>query len=317
MTKRRETIAERSKRLVSVTGGPGGDRPAVAPPPGMAAPVDSFQHPSDPVAPPRRRSPTRLAAAAAVPTAPPQMKVPQYTQAQKQAFLAQEQQRMESEARAAMQTQQAPAAQPPVSPQGLAQLRSFVGPEPEETEDDPPVHVSATETKPQSTLSSWDREVLEMASQLDPAGLVLDGEVLTELEIHEVLSVTVRSLKKGDWTEVSRDVNDFRRGIDTEVESADGEMVTKTIYPFPDEIQEFKQQRILAQGILGVNGQPYPGHWSQRVSILEELPQPVYEAILREYTKFLQAVGTLFPDKPTKEKMDELRLRLGKAQAHH
>lgn len=246
------------------------------------------------------------------------MKVPQYTQAQKQAFLAQEQQRMEAEARAAMQTQQAPIHQPSVSPQSLAKLRSFVGPEPEEEpEEDPQVHVSASETKPQSSLSSWDKEVLEMADQLDPGELMLNGEIMTELEIHEVLSITVRSLKRSDWTEINRDVNDFRRGIETEVENAEGETVKKTIYPFPEEIIDFSNQRRLAQGIVGVNGMPYPHHWSERIQYLEQLAEPVYEAILREYTKFVQAVGTLFPDQATKEHYEKLKIQLGKVHAHH
>jgi hypothetical protein len=177
--------------------------------------------------------------------------------------------------------------------------------------------VSATESKPQSSLSSWDKEVLEMADCLDPGQLMMEGEILTELEIHEVLSITVRSLKKADWTEINKDVNEFRRGIEAEVENAQGEKTKKLIVPFPDEILEFSNQRRLAQGLVGLNGYAYPDHWGSRVQMLEQLPEPAYAAIFREYTKFLQAVGTLFPDQATKEHYEKLKIQLGKAQAHH
>lgn len=171
-----------------------------------------------------------------------------------------------------------------------------------------------------SQLSSWDKEVLEMAEQLDPAQLVMDGFIAVELEIlGEAFTASVKSFKQQDWVDIRRDVSEFRRGLEVFKEISDPEnpgqvkQIPETILPFPDEVLEFTQLRQLAQGVLGINGTPYPEDWGARAGMLQQLASPAYEALLREYTKFLQAVGTLFPDKPTKEKMEELKARLGKA----
>ena len=310
---RPETLAERSRRLVSISGGDG----RVPPPPPTFQDAQP-RHSQPQQAAPKRRSPTRLAAAAAMASRPAEntpretMKVPQYTPAQMQAFLDRENAKIQAEAQAArkaMDTGSAPAQG------GMEQLRSFVGNSPRQPEgqEEPQVHVSAVEKKPVSTLSSWDKEVLEIAEQLDPSDLMMNGEIVTELDILPgVFSITVKSLKKADWTAVNRDVNDFRRGIDTEVETASGGTIQKTIVPFQEEVMEFSQQRHLAQGILGINGHQLSSDWGSRMQALEELPSPAYDAALREYTKFLHAVGTLFPDDPTKQKMEELKARLGK-----
>jgi len=339
--RRVETMAEKSKRLVSPTASSGGV--PTAPPkydPDQFVEQESMPYRQLQEAPKRRRSPTRLAAAAAAapigqPVSMSRAQVPQYTQAQMQAFHAQEQQRRMTEAQGMQRQMQSPPGAPlqqapAASRQGMAALNSFTGaaagpqaPPPAPIPPDPEVHVSASEMLPVSKLSSWDREVLEMADQLDPSQLVMDGFMLTELEIHPALSITVKSLKKSDRTEIAKDVNEFRRGIEVTKDLPDldnpgqTKKVLETIVPFPEEIHEFAQLRRLSQGIVGVNGAAYPDHWSQRAGLLEGLATPVYDAMLREFFKFLDAVGTMFPDRPTQEKMEELKANLGKAQAPH
>ncbi|HUW13824.1 MAG TPA: hypothetical protein VM537_29140 [Anaerolineae bacterium] len=328
-----ESYAEKSKRLVTVAGG--GGMPSAPPkfdPHARPEPRRYEAQPMAPAAPTRRRSPTRLAAAAAaapvgVPAAPRRAPVPQHSPAQLQAYVASEQRRAQAEAEAMLHRQEAPPSRQSAQPslQGMAALQSFAGgqPPPQEPVEDPPVHTSSTEVKPESLLSAWDLEVIEMADQLDPAELVMEGFIAVELEVlGQEFTASVKSFKQQDWSDIRRDVSEFRRGIevfkDVPDPSSPGKtmQVTETILPFPDEVLEFMQLRQLAQGVLGVNGVPYPNDWGARAGALQQLASPAYDALLREYTKFLQAVGTLFPDKPMKEKMEELKARLGKAQAH-
>lgn len=319
--RRKETIAEKSRRLVSVTGGTGG---MPSPPPKFEP--SQYEPPAQHAAPitaPRRRAPTRLAAAAAaapmIPrTSAPRAAVPQHTPAQLQAFVAQEQQKVQAEI-AAMQRQAE-------SPQAAATMQSFAQAQKQAAppEPDRQVHVSAHETKPANEISSWDMEVIEMAGQLDPAQLVMDGAIAVELEIlGEQFTASVQSFRQSDWVAIRKDVNEYRRGLEVLKDVPDPEnpgetkQEVRTIIPFPDEVVEFSRLRQLAQGVLGVDGFQYPEDWGSRAALLEQLASPAYEAMSREFTKFLSAVGTMFPDKPTREKMEELKARLGKAQAQH
>lgn len=169
------------------------------------------------------------------------------------------------------------------------------------------------EPKPQGQVSSFDLEVLEMSEQLDVGELMTNGYLFRELEIIPgLLSVSVRSLKRSDKVQIRKDIDDFRRGVPVDPAQPDGPRVI----PFPDAVADFATLRQLSEGVMGINGVPMVNDWMQRAAELEDRDDVQYEAIKREYSKFLAAVGLLFPDKPTKEVIEKLKERLGKARAH-
>jgi hypothetical protein len=166
------------------------------------------------------------------------------------------------------------------------------------------------QSAPIREMSSYDAEILEMLAALDPAELIMNGKIMREIEITEgALSVTVKSLTKGEIAAINRDVDEFRRGrLDD-----DG----KRVEPFADATSEFGSMRQLSEGIVGINGKPLQdGAWVLRSEVLEALPVAAYEAIRREYSKFSRAVFLLFPDSATKQHIERLKEALGKVQAH-
>jgi hypothetical protein len=156
-------------------------------------------------------------------------------------------------------------------------------------------------------VSSYDAEILEMCDQIDATELLMHGSVSFELDILEdVLSVSVQSLKKSDLREIQSDIDAYLRG------SGDDDSPSPSV----ESLRDFSDMRHLAQGILGINGKPLPNDWEARFQLLEQLAAPAYSAIRREYVKFLEAVGLVFPDKATQSQMDRLRDAVKKARAH-
>ena len=281
-----EDYAAKSVRLVQPTGSLGGGRPAVAPPP--------------PRVPVRTVGP-----------------VPNHTPAEMAQFVQGEQAREHLRATAERaagavknmtSAQGQETAQTAGTPESLeaamGALSSFVG---EASSAGPP---PKTEQPP---ISSFDLEVLELADELDVGALILDGYVMRELPILDgMYSVSVRSLKKSDLTEIAKDVDQFRRGRLENPDDPDSKWIT----PFPHAVADFIESRRLAQGLLGLNGTPMTIRWDIRMAEMEELDAALFSAIVREYHKFLTAVSMLFPDKMTKETMQRLKDRLGKARSH-
>jgi len=281
-----EDYAAKSVRLVQPTGSLGGGRPSVAPPP--------------------PRVPTRMVGP-----------VPNHSPAELAQFVREEQAREHLRATAeraagAVKNMTLVQGQEPAQPAGtpesleaaMGELNSFVG------------ATANTESPPkteQPPISSFDLEVLEMADDLDVGALILDGYVMRELPILDgAYSVSVRSLKKSDLTEIGKDVDQFRRGRLENPDDPDSKWIT----PFPHAVAEFIEIRRLAQGLLGLNGTPMTSRWDLRMAELEDLDAALFSAIVREYHKFLTAVSMLFPDKTTKETVQKLKDRLGKARSH-
>lgn len=279
-----EDMAAKARRLASEYTGA---RPAPAPKPTA---VDR---------PTVTRMPVRMANVA----------VPSHTPAQLQAFVQREQQEAQQQAESAMSmmARAKPEATDSTS-RAMAELQKLSG---AQAPPEPPRETAVD--APESPLSTFDIEIVRLSDQLDPAELVTHGYITAELDIVPgVLSVSVKTLKKADWVDVHKDVDEFRRGGRRDPSDENSEWIT----PFPSAVTSFMNTRYLAQGVLGVNGEAWTANWAGRFARLEELDDSVYSAILREYDKLLMATRLLFPDNATKEILAKLRSRLGKAQAH-
>ena len=247
----------------------------------------------------------------------PRAIVPQYTQAQLQKFVAAERAKVDAAAKAAETDMDLASKLPGTNsddgaeePQGPSHAIAQAILQADEPVSEKRSETTAPTDGPVREISSYDAEVLEMLSSLDPAELMMNGSILREIEITDnALSATVKSLTKGDVAAIQRDIDEFRRGKLTD----DG----KRLEPFPDAVAEFSSLRQLSDGIVGVNGTPYPkGEWTLRAAQLEALPVAAYEAIRREYAKFSRAVFLLFPDTATKQHIERLKEALGKVRAH-
>lgn len=249
-----------------------------------------------------------------VPPAPPPQRRPSLLQSQtflqpevKEAMLEKERQRVQAE-RNRIVANEDPSAEDESGEDVYGKLQAWAqSGEQVETASDPEPKQDVP-----AVISSYDRDLIELADHIDPSDLLVRGFVMTELDVVEdVLSISVKSLRKADLREIQEDVDDFSRGKPPR-DDPEG----LPVMPSMDSIRDFSDMRYLAQGILGINGNPLPGTWQDRFNLLEQLASPAYASIRREYTKFLEAVGLLFPDKATKERMDKLREVIKKAQAH-
>lgn len=244
----------------------------------------------------------------------PRAIVPQYTREDMQRLISQERAKVEAAAKAVETDMDSAAKMPGLNSDDGAEAPELPGhgiaqeilrAETQVSEKKP-----GDQAAPIREISSYDAEILEMLASLDPAELMLNGSIMREIEITDkALSVTVKSLTKGEVAAINKDIDEFRRGKVND----DG----KTVEPFSDAIAEFSGLRQLADGIVGVNGKPLPNaSWVARSEHLEQLPVAAYEAIRREYAKFSRAVFLLFPDTATKQHIERLKEALGKAQAH-
>jgi hypothetical protein len=111
----------------------------------------------------------------------------------------------------------------------------------------------------QAVISSYDKEIMEMIEHMNAEELLLKGELNFELEVvPDVLSVSVRSLKKSDLREIQSDVDDFRGGRKVSEDSEE------RVLPSLQAIEDFSDMRHITQGIVGINGNPLPSDWLQR-----------------------------------------------------
>lgn len=161
--------------------------------------------------------------------------------------------------------------------------------------------------KKEETISSYDVNLLEMVDSISVEELILQGAVATELEIAEGFSFSVQSLRKADFIEIQEDVDEFEQG------RKDPNDDDRRVYPSSVAVADFRDMRTLVQGLLGIKGRPLPSDWRTRYDLVAQLPSGAYDALLREYSRFLRAVSLVFPDDITKKKMEELRKKLKKA----